>query len=69
MPRPRKLPRKELTGPERLAAITRLLALGIVRLASREQTPRERERTGLKAGSKRSNNSTQTVDLKGKRRG
>ena len=73
MPRPKKIPKrsfyKDMTGAERLAAIAELLALGIVRLATREEGAKERDRTGLKAASKRSSKSTQLIDIKGKRHG
>lgn len=73
MPRAKKIPKKnpykDMTGTERLAAIAELLALGIVRLTAREEGAKERDRTGLKAASKHSSNSTQLVDNKGKRHG
>ncbi len=74
MPRPKKLPLKKsfyqsMTGAERLTAIAELLALGIVRLASREEKLKKRDRTGLKPLSKRFTTSTQTVDIEGKRHG
>ncbi len=69
MPQAKKQFLKPVTGKERMEAVTKLLAMGIVRLASREQGAKERETTGLKAPSKRSSKSTQLVDIKGKRRG
>ncbi len=70
MPRPKKYPARELSGQERLDAITKLLALGIVRLASREQPTKilkkERDRTGLPASSKRSSAQRNELKRKGK---
>lgn len=57
-----------MTGAERIAAIAELLALGIVRLASREESLK-RDRTGLNAGLKRSKKSMNALDLKGKNHG
>lgn len=66
MPRPRKYKNFELTGQQRMAAIARLLALGIVRLASRELAEKERETTGLKTPSKHSSKQLSKLKRKGK---
>ena len=66
MPRPRKIQKPEMAGHERVAAIARLLALGVVRLASREQVAKQRYRTGLNSPSKHSLEQLKKLKTKGK---
>jgi hypothetical protein len=65
MPRPKKIRSGEMTPQERMEALTRLLALGIVRLAAHEKARKERERTGLSRPLKRSLSHKQHAERKG----
>lgn len=69
MGRERKMPPRQLSGEERRAIITDLLATGIVRLALRQRGCRDRETTGLQGGSKRLSRPTQPLIRKVKNNG
>jgi hypothetical protein len=66
----KKKPVSPLQSPaERLAAVAELLALGIVRLAARNDASRERKKAGLPRALKHSSTSVKPLKGKEKRHG